>query len=144
MITRLAVYEVNVCVSVLMTGVEMRDQINDYLQRAIDHKETAPLNLLVRMVAEEVFRITEWLTLAAAIGVVGAKFNQPAITGVRYALVTVISAYLGARTVQWIGALAGPGRPILKVALIGVPFAVVTSFLIDILIKGLIQQALAS
>lgn len=121
----------------------MRDQLNGYLQRAIDHKETAPLNLFVRMVAEEVFRVTEWLTLAAAIGVVGAKFNQPAITGVRHALVTVISIYLGARTVQWIGAVAGPSRPILKLVLIGAPFAVVTSVLMDTLIKGLIQQALA-
>lgn len=121
----------------------MRDEFNEYLQNAIQTKETAPLNLFVRMVAEEVFRITEWLTLAAAVGVVGAKFDQPVITGARYALVTVISAYLGARTVQWISAIAGPNHQILKLALIGLPFAITTSILIDALIKGLIQAAIA-
>lgn len=122
----------------------MNEKINSRLQQMLDHKEEGPFGLLIRLVAEEVFRVTEWLTLAAAVHVAGAKFQLPLITGVGHVLVSIISAYLGIRSGQWIGAVLGTRNPGMgRLLLIAIPFAAACSYLIQELINGLIKAALA-
>lgn len=105
--------------------------------------DETPFDYKCRTIAEEVFRVAEWVTLTAAIAYVGVKFSSPIATAVYYLLLGVLALYLGQRIPFLLSGLLGKKWMLrhhwLVLTAIAAPVSASSVWLVRTLIDGLIK-----